>query len=78
MQLEFPALGLLHRVTEVLGWDQGRLAPTLDDLDRSPDREPDHDRVDRAFLLEVMNSHPEAVQSEFGMTLLMAQYPQHF
>lgn len=73
MQLEFPALGLLHRVTEVLGRDHFRPASAL--IDRSPKPDPDPDRADRAFLMEVMNTHPEAVQSETGMMLLMAQYP---
>ncbi|MDP3193722.1 hypothetical protein [Tabrizicola sp.] len=75
MQLEYPPQGFLHLMTQVLGRDHGRPAPSRVDPDRSPVPQPDPDRADRAFLLEVMNNHPEAVQSEIGMMLLMAQYP---
>lgn len=77
MQLEFPAMGVLHLVTQFLGRDRIRPARSLLDPDRSWVPLADHDRADRAFLLEVMNNHPEAVQSETGMMLLMSQYPRH-
>lgn len=77
MQLEFPLTGFPHLVTQFFWRDHIRPARSFVDPGRSPVPEADHDRADRAFLLEVMNNHPEAVQSETGMMLLMAQYPKH-
>lgn len=77
MQLEFPPMGFLHLVTQFLGRDRITPAPALAESGPSPLPEADHDRADRSFLLEIMNSHPEAVQSETGMMLLMAQYPKY-
>lgn len=77
MQLEFPPMDFLHLVTQFLGRDRIRPAPALVESKPSPLPDADDDRADRAFLLEIMNSHPEAVQSETGMMLLMAQYPKH-
>jgi hypothetical protein len=81
MQLEFPPLGLLHLLALALGRDRvppaAPPAPSPVEGHWTPRPEPDQERADRAFLLEIMNAHPEAVQSETGMMLLMAQYPKH-
>lgn len=77
MQLEFPTTGLLHLVTQFLGRDHRPRPAAAIDSRRLPMPEADPDRVDRAVLMEIMNNHPEAVQSEIGMMLLMAQYPSH-
>lgn len=38
----------------------------------------DECRQDRAFLLGMLASHPEAMESEHAMMMLMALYPKHF
>ncbi len=77
MQLEFPPMGFLHLVAQFLGRDRIAPASAVVESGPSPLPDADHDRADRSFLLEIMNSHPEAVQSETGMMLLMAQYPKY-
>lgn len=77
MQLVFPAFSVTHPVAQILARPVGQPVPSparsRTEEDLSPGQDPD--RADRAFLIEVMASHPEAVQSETGMMLLMAQYP---
>jgi hypothetical protein len=77
MQLEFPHMGLPHLMTLVLGRAPLRQPAFRAKPERPPVPETEDDRADRAFLLEVMSNHPEAVQSETGMMLLMAQYPRY-
>lgn len=77
MQLEFPAMGLLHLVMQLVGRDHILRPAVAIDTRRLPLPDADPDRVDRAVMMEIMNSHPEAVQSEIGMMLLMSQYPNH-
>lgn len=77
MQLVFPVFSATHLVAQILVRPKGQPVPSpariQTEEDLSPGRGPD--RADRAFLMELMTSHPEAVQSETGMMLLMAQYP---
>lgn len=40
--------------------------------------EVDEVRAARAFLHDMMGSHPEATQSELDLMILMALYPKHF
>lgn len=77
MQLEFPRMSILHLVTQFLKRDQILRPPAFADSHRPQSADPDDHRDDRAFLVEIMNNHPEAVQSETGMMMLMVQYPRY-
>lgn len=80
MQLVFPMPNVVQMAMRVIARGHLRAIPsaaeTLKGSDGSQEHDPDPDRADRAFLMKVMDSHPEALQSETGMMLLMGQYPR--
>lgn len=77
MTLTFSSLRISSLITLLRGpiLPQSTLRPEPQPLSAP---EADGARADRAFLHEMMCRHPEAIQSEHGMMMLMALFPKHF